>query len=97
MAVGAETLVGTWRRSLLWLSSGTRPNPHEVLFHLRDHRSRQLCSLGKLSQIDNGIALYRYKLGANSAGNIVSNEYVSLHQNKAEMLARSFSLAIQGN
>ena len=70
-------------------------NSHEAIFRWRYHRFWQLCSLGILSQVDGGIALQCYKIGANSAGNIVSCEYVSLGQNKAEMLVHSFSLAMQ--
>ena len=69
--------------------SRIRPNSPEVFFHLRYHRFWQPCSLGKLSQVDNGITLHRCKLGTNSAGNTVSCEYVSLHQNKAEMSVHS--------
>ena len=91
------------KRICLWLRYPTRPNPHGVLFHLPYRRFWQLCSLGKLSQVDNGIALHCCiaallhccKLDANSACNIVSWEYVSLHQNKAKVLVHSFSHAVQ--
>ena len=43
------------KRLCRWLRSRIRPNPHEVLFHLRAFHFRQLCSLGKLSQIEMGL------------------------------------------
>ena len=61
------------------LISCTRPNPHEVLFHLRDLHFRQLCSFSKLGQINNGIALHRCKHDTYSAADIL---YVTFHQNR---------------
>ena len=62
MVVGAETMVWAIDQSLCpRLRSRTRPNPHEVLFHLRDLGFRQFRSLSKLIQIDDGIALHRCK------------------------------------
>ena len=62
-----------------------------VLFHMRDLHFLQLCSLGKLSQIDSEIALHRCKLFSNSAGDLAFIEYVSLNRKAAERVARSFS------
>ena len=62
-----------------------------VLFNLRDLRFLQLCSLGKLSQIDSEIALHRCKLFANSDDDLAFIDYVSLNKKAAERVARSLS------
>ena len=82
IAVVAESLVGTARRN------GSKVFADGLdLAPAAQTRTRYSytcavsvsCSLGKVSQADNRIVLHHCKRSTNSAGDIVSSEYVSLH------------------